>query len=75
MSKQESRVIHDPDATYVKCPRCKRVSLLDDCDVGGADDGCVFCNAQWQISDGRWTECGAEFNVDENVVGVGANLG
>lgn len=56
----------EPEAIYVKCPECGTVSLLDDCDVGLADDGCVFCNHYW-TSDGRVFWCTHEFNVDENL--------
>lgn len=57
----------DPETTYVKCPECGTVSLLDDCDVFGADDGNVICTHRGRLKDGRQWECGHEFGVEENV--------
>ncbi len=57
----------DPVITYVKCPECGTVSLLDDCDVLGADDGNVICTHLGRLQDGRQWECGEEFAVAENL--------
>ena len=62
----DMKTVFDAESTFVKCPECSTVSLLDDCDVGLADEGCVFCNHHW-TSDGREFWCTHEFSVEKNL--------
>lgn len=35
---------NDPLGDVLQCPECGRQARLEDYDVLGADEGCVFCN-------------------------------
>lgn len=56
MVRKPSRALvvgHDPagGAIYA-CPKCSHRSTIEDCDAGGAEPGCFFCN-----------NCNAEFEA------------
>jgi hypothetical protein len=38
-------VIYDKDDEPIcKCPNCGAMNSEDDCDMGGCEPGCLFCN-------------------------------
>ena len=64
------------DNTLIQCPECCKVSYLDECEVGGADEGMVFCPSPIQRDFQRYAGiedlstgpgCGAEFAVADGL--------
>jgi hypothetical protein len=43
--KRVRTTIYDAEGEPImKCPHCKAMITYDDCDVCGAEPGCMFCN-------------------------------